>query len=141
VEASPHTSEQVPDSGPFAGSLVLCLDNEVSILEGMRALLEGWSCDVLIATSLAAAKAALASSTRSPDVVLADYHLDDGITGVEALARLNAGRQVPMPGIVITADYTEAVRDEAIEHGHHFMRKPIKPAQLRALLASVLGGA
>ena len=40
---------------PLAGLTVLAIDNEPSILEGMRALLTGWGCEVITAASLDAA--------------------------------------------------------------------------------------
>ena len=42
---------------PLAGLTVLAIDNEPSILEGMRALLTGWGCEVITAASLDGAPA------------------------------------------------------------------------------------
>ena len=51
-------------AGSLAGTAVLCIDNEPSILDGMRVLLGGWGCRVLTATDLTAALAAIAGSGR-----------------------------------------------------------------------------
>ena len=40
-------------------ALVLCLDNETTILEGMQQLLEGWSCEVIVAVDTESALAAI----------------------------------------------------------------------------------
>ena len=67
-----------------------------------------------------------------PDGLLVDYHLD-GETGIAAIAELRR-RLRRMPAILITADRTAHVREEAAADGVHVLNKPIKPASLRALL-------
>ena len=115
------------------GTVVLCIDNERAILDGMETLLGGWGCRTLKAADLAEALAAMEASGLEPDALLVDYHLDGG-NGVAAIAELRRrlGRQVP--AIVITADRSLHVRDEARAEGAHLLNKPIKPASLRALI-------
>ena len=60
------------------GVLVLCVDNQPSILEGMTQLLNGWGCEVLTAVGTRDALATVDERSRCPDVLLVDYHLDDG---------------------------------------------------------------
>ena len=55
----------------------------------MQALLEGWGCIVIMAQNAADAVEQLRRGAQAPDIILADYHLDDG-TGVEAVAALRA---------------------------------------------------
>jgi Na+/proline symporter/signal transduction histidine kinase/ActR/RegA family two-component response regulator len=123
-----------PAAGSLADTVVLCIDNERAILDGMQRLLGGWGCRVLTALDLADALAALDASDAEPDGLLVDYHLDGG-NGVVAIAALRrrAGRDIP--AILITADRSAAVRDEARAAGAHVLHKPIKPASLRALIA------
>jgi PAS domain S-box-containing protein len=118
-------------------SLVLCIDNEQSILEGMTHLLEGWSCEVLTATGTAAALEALARAGRPPDLLLADYHLDGEDTGLGSIAAVRE-RWGDIPAVVITADYGEAVRERVRAAGFGIMRKPVKPAALRAMMSQLL---
>src|SRR6202050_750733 len=63
-------------AGSLAGTTVLCIDNEPSILDGMRVLLGGWGCRGLPATDLTAALAAIAGGGHEPDGLLVDYHLE-----------------------------------------------------------------
>jgi CheY-like chemotaxis protein len=112
---------------------VLCIDNDRTILDGMETLLGGWGCRTLTAANLTEALAAIDASGLEPDGLLVDYHLD-GDNGIAAIAELRRrfGRQVP--AILITADRSLHVRDEARAEGAHLLNKPIKPASLRALL-------
>jgi Na+/proline symporter/signal transduction histidine kinase/CheY-like chemotaxis protein len=117
----------------LAGIVAVCIDNEPAVLDGMETLLRGWECTVLKAPDLAGALAALDAASVTPDGVLVDYHLDRG-TGIEAIAELRA-RCGPLPAILITADRTLGVREQARALDIQVLHKPVKPAALRALLA------
>jgi CheY-like chemotaxis protein len=121
------------DVGRLDGTTVLCIDNERAILDGMETLLGGWGCRTLKAADLTEALAAIDASGADPDGFLVDYHLDGG-NGIAAIAELRRrfGRQVP--AILITADRSLHVREEARAEGAHLLNKPIKPASLRALI-------
>jgi CheY-like chemotaxis protein/anti-sigma regulatory factor (Ser/Thr protein kinase) len=120
-------------AGRLAGTVALCIDNERSILDGMETLLGGWGCRVLAAPDLAAALVALEASGLEPDGLLVDYHLDGG-NGVAAIAALRRRLKRDLPAILITADRSAAVREEARSAGAHVLNKPVKPASLRALI-------
>ena len=117
--------------GRLAGTIVLCIDNERTILDGMETLLGGWGCRVLTAADLAAALAAMQGSGLQPDGLLVDYHLD-GANGVVTVAELRRRLNRDLPAILITADRSAHVRNEARAAGMHVLNKPIKPASLRA---------
>jgi signal transduction histidine kinase len=120
-------------AGSLAGTAVLCIDNEPSILDGMRVLLGGWGCRVLTATDLTAALAAIAGSGHEPDGLLVDYHLD-GSNGVGAITELRRRHGGDLPAILVTADRSVLVREEARTAAVQLLNKPVKPAALRALL-------
>ena len=125
------------DAGRLDGMVVLCIDNERSILDGMEALLGGWGCRAIKAADIAEALESLDASGLEPDGLLVDYHLDGG-NGIAAIAELRCrmrhdGRDVP--AIVITADRSPHVREAARAEGAHLLNKPVKPASLRALIA------
>ena len=114
---------------------VLVLDNEEAILAGMDAMLSGWGVRVRTAATLDEARRLVRRSRRAPDVILADYHLSDGELGDEAIAvlRRDLGRETP--AAIITADRMPDLMQRLTASGLHVLQKPIKPAQLRALLA------
>lgn len=116
----------------LTGLHVLCVDNEPIILEGMRSLLEQWGCQVICAPSLREAMLRC-SKGRAPDVVLADYHLDEE-TGVDVLQALSLHWQRPIKAVVISADNSDELRRTISEAGYLFLAKPVKPASLRASL-------
>ena len=132
VELPPRDQPFV-DPGQFAGTTALCIDNEPSVLDGMATLLGGWGCDVIKAPDLDTALAAIAESANPPNGLLVDYHLDHG-NGIDAIVALRA-HCGDLPAILITADRSPAVREQARAEGIQILNKPIKPAALRALLA------
>ncbi|HEY7997680.1 MAG TPA: response regulator, partial [Pseudolabrys sp.] len=93
----------------------------------------GWGCEVIKAPDLAIALAAIAESPVMPNGLLVDYHLDHG-NGIEAIVALRA-HCGDLPAILITADRSPAVREQARAQGIQLLNKPIKPAALRSLLA------
>jgi Na+/proline symporter/CheY-like chemotaxis protein len=127
-----------PDPGSLEGLTVLCIDNEQSILDGMQLLLSRWGIKVLTAAD---PESAIRQFAQRPDsVVLADYHLDNDVDGLELLKRLRDGRARPVAGALITADYSGNLAESARTEGYAVLRKPIKPAALRALLGSIAAG-
>jgi Na+/proline symporter/signal transduction histidine kinase/CheY-like chemotaxis protein len=121
------------DPSQLVGVTALCIDNEPSVLDGMETLLRSWSCEVIKAPDLETALAVIGESPLMPNGLLVDYHLDHG-NGIEAITELRR-RFGDLPAILITADRSPAVREQARTQGIQILHKPIKPAALRALLA------
>ncbi len=139
--ALPTSRSLTPQLGSFEGVRVLCIDNEPAVLAAMEALLKDWKCTVETAGN---AEAVLlrrmgfpASANIWPDVILADYHLDHS-TGTTAIARLRAAAHNAIPAIIITADHSTDVQREIRACGYVHLKKPLKPAALRAALAQAL---
>jgi Na+/proline symporter/CheY-like chemotaxis protein len=121
-------------AGQLAGTVVLCIDNEPAILDGLQTLLGGWGCRVLKAADLTEALAAIEGSGSDPHGLLVDYHLDGG-NGVGVIGELRRRYGRELPAILVTADRSLHVREEARAAGVHLLNKPVKPAALRALIA------
>jgi CheY-like chemotaxis protein len=109
------------------------------VLDAMQGLMERWDCDVRCGRNLEGLF--LSAGAFRPDVILADYHLDDGRNGLDAVhaLRLAAGRAIP--AIIITADHSPVIADAARELDCELLLKPVRPAELRALMQHLLGAA
>jgi CheY-like chemotaxis protein len=140
VPASSAALAQAPreaapvDRGQLLGITVLCIDNEPKVLDGMETLLGGWGCQVLKAPDLATAIAVMSEARGAPQGLLVDYHLDRG-NGLDAITELRQRFGAELPAILITADRSPHVRDEAGARDVQVLSKPLKPAALRALMA------
>ena len=129
----PAREEPRLDPRQLIGTTALCIDNEPAVLDGMETLLRGWGCDVIKASDLDGALAAIARTKMMPNGLLVDYHLDRG-NGIEAIVALRQ-RCGDVPAILITADRSPTVREQSRTEGIQVLHKPIRPAALRALLA------
>lgn len=119
------------------GVRVLCIDNESDILIAMHSLLGRWGCEVVCAQSQAQAEDLIAGGFL-PQLVLSDYHLDDGKTGLQALHMLRLAHGNDIGGIIISADRKSELQAQIREHGYGYISKPVKPLKLRALMNSIL---
>ncbi len=116
------------------GLCVLCVDNDCAILDGMEALLGQWGVRVLKARN--SAEAAQVCAQADIDALLADYHLGDGVDGLELLHRLRKSRTPPLAAALISADHGAEVALLARTAGYPLLHKPLRPAALRALLSA-----
>ena len=104
----------------------------------MAALLEGWGCDVATTRSGADALLRLSELGGAPDAVIADLHLDHCESGLSVVADIRQKLDMAVPAMIITADYSEKAAKEASLCGLEILKKPIKPAEMRALLSFLL---
>ncbi len=123
-------------SRDLEGVQVLCLDNDPLILDGMRQLLHTMGAKVATASN----REELAKqfgANGAPDIVLADYHLDAGDTGINAVLEVRqlSGREVPC--VIISADDSDVIRDRAKAVGFRFLPKPVNAPRLRALVLAL----
>jgi CheY-like chemotaxis protein len=128
------TATAAPTGGSkVEGLRVLCIDNDLSILDGMQTLLARWGIEVRLAAEPDVARAQVASGRF--DVVLADHQLDAEVDGLTLLDEF--GRSWPaLRRVLITGDTSPTLAAAVAARGIPMLRKPLKPAALRALLES-----
>ncbi|MGO1069875.1 hybrid sensor histidine kinase/response regulator [Lysobacter sp. CA199] len=131
--AAPQESAHPTLGDSLAGLRVLCIDNDREILDGMRALLDRWGANALLAATV---DDALALLDQNPDVALVDYHLHDRLDGLATIEALRERLGAPLPAALLTGDGSDALKHAARERGCRVLTKPIKPASLRAFLAA-----
>lgn len=123
-------------SGVLQGLRVLCVDNDVAILEAMQVLLQRWGCDVQTAgqpaQAIELAKQAELGG-RTIQVWLVDQHLDAYCEGLD-LIRMHVKNA---SAALITADSDPDLPERTQAVGAILLKKPLKPAALRAFLMSV----
>jgi len=118
------------------GLRMLCLDNDPLVLDGMGQLLLTMGATVLMARDREQLLAQFNHAERL-DIVLADYHLDDGDTGLNAMLEARQLQGADTPCIIISADDSDVIRDRAKAAGYRFMSKPVNAARLRALVLAL----
>lgn len=131
-----------PDPSPAHGASnleglsVLCIDNELKILDGLDLLMSGWNCRVESVASMESLKGILEKQADPPHAIIADYHLDDG-DGIEAVGMVRDHWGFDIPAVLATADRSPGVRNRAEAQSISIFHKPLKPAALRAFLNQI----
>ncbi|NQD77833.1 PAS domain-containing hybrid sensor histidine kinase/response regulator [Pseudomonas sp. CrR7] len=120
------------------GARVWVLDNDAAICAGMRTLLEGWGCQVVTALSEEDLARQVDNYHARADLLIADYHLDNDCNGIDSVARINARRAQPLPALMITANYSNELKQQIRELGHTLMHKPVRPMKLKTAMSHLL---
>ncbi len=151
VGRAPRSIESAPSSTKAAlgltlqGRLIVVVEDEAAVRDGLVVLLQAWGATVQAYDSVEHLEAALAGPLAEPqhpepDLLLVDYRLPQGRTGIEALALLRRRWQrQPLPAIIITGSTMGGHEQEAETHQFHLLIKPVLPNKLRAMIAFKLG--
>jgi signal transduction histidine kinase len=120
------------------GKLIVIVEDEPAVREGLQVLLTGWGASIVSLDSVAATREwanATDPSLIRPALVIADYRLEAGETGVAAITALRARFGAALPAIVATGSTMSGHEQEALEHDFHVLVKPVLPNKLRAMIA------
>lgn len=132
-------SSVTPDSPSdvLAGVKALCVDNEQQIIDAMTMLLKRWHCEVQSAKSALEIDGIL-NRGFVPDIMLVDYQLDHGKTGLEFVREIRQKTGIAIPAIIVTANHSRELVEELNEQDIKLLHKPVKPAILRATISNEL---
>ena len=137
AEAEPP-ARAVPVATRLTGARILLVENDQATADALKRLLQNWDAQVSAYRDLAEVAAGVAAGSVAPDLLILDYHLDDGACGLDVAAYLRNLTKAPLPVIVTTADYAPEIERRVAGIGAELMHNPIKPAQLRSLLTYML---
>lgn len=131
---NPNGTEHAMPSLDRPGALALIIDDEELILQSLRLVLEQWGWDVLAAASAEEALRQLDGAERLPDVIIADYRLRYGRTGVDAIRDIHAFVGELIPAILLTGDTSPDRIREARRSGFTLLHKPVTLSELSSHL-------
>jgi PAS domain S-box-containing protein len=135
--APPAPAQSLPPSS--LQGLAVVIDDEVLLRTGLRLLLDRWGLEVIdVATGAEAVDRLIKAGRRVPDLVIADYRLAPGITGLDAVDQIIAQVGRPRQTFILTGDMAPERMAEVEFRGHRLLHKPIMPDQLRRALAPAL---
>ena len=116
--------------------VIVVIDDDPMILDGLSGLLRSWGYRVVAAASCDAALAGLAELGEQPDFIISDYQLAGGQYGTQAIALLRHTYDVPALLITGTAAPVDAPGDGAIQYD--VLHKPVDVSALQSMLSHVL---
>lgn len=124
--------------GGYSPKLVVVIDDDPLVLEATDGLLRSWGCQVVTADSYSAAVARLVEIKRRPDLIVCDYRLPEGTSGVDAIEGLRSAFEIP--ALLISGDPSSPPGNGV--GSYHLLHKPVDATTFRAALidACVLPG-
>ncbi len=139
--AAPPASEGVDATPavptPLRTARFLVIDDDAMVRAGLVQLLASWGAQVSEEPGDAQLPQRLVGRPL-PDVILCDMRLADGLDGVALLAAIRQAVGKPVLAVVITGDTDPERVSMAGAGGDPVLHKPVRPAQLRALLRHLM---
>ena len=114
------------------GLKVLCVDDEPDIIKGMTSLLTRWGCRVETAQNDQEAVQSL--KAMIPDLLMVDYQIGGQVNGIDLIERIREKLGYQAGAVLITANQQDGLRQQCRELNISYLRKPVKPAAMRAIL-------
>ncbi|NQV61774.1 MAG: PAS domain S-box protein [Alphaproteobacteria bacterium] len=119
----------------LTGLRMLILEDNLGIQRATKALLERWGCEVLLAANRNEAMNIIAADKAMFDLIIADYHLEDGDNGVDTVLKIQELLEYDVPAIIVTADISNESLRHADKNEFPLLQKPFRPAALRSAIA------
>lgn len=141
-QALPVPSSKGPLCLTLDGRLIVVVEDEPAVLNGLEVLLKGWGAATAAFDSVASCTEwtlAADATACKPDLLIVDYRLEHGANGVDAITVLRQRFGESVPAIVITGSTMSSLDLEAQQKDFHLLIKPVVPNKLRAMIAFKLG--
>lgn len=126
----------IPDR--LHGKLVVVVDDDGLSRESTLRLLAGWGCRVTAVGSGAEALARLQQDGARPDLIICDYRLREGETGMHVIQQVRYAFAAQIPAVLVSGDTAPDLLRFAKTRGYPLLHKPVRPAKLRAVVSHLL---
>ncbi len=122
------------ESGDSVSGLVVLIEDDVHVANAWGLLLEAEGFQVATAASVSEARALIQHLAKPPELIISDFHLLDGSTGVEAVNEIRKYYDRNIPSFIVSGDTSKIVKDARLLENCTVMSKPVNTA--RMLLAA-----
>ncbi len=112
--------------------MIILIEDDVSVANAWELLLEAEGYRVATAASATEARAVVNHLDQAPNLIVSDYFLLDGSTGVEAVAEIRDFYDQNIPAFFVTGDTSKVVKDAHPVENSTLMNKPVSTARLLA---------
>jgi protein-histidine pros-kinase len=113
-----------------AAGLVILIEDDVNVANAWGLLLEAEGYRVATAASAPEARALIQHLDESPKLLISDFHLLDGSTGVEAVSSIREFFAQNIPAFIVSGDTSKVVKDSRLLDNCTLMSKPIDTNRL-----------
>jgi two-component system CheB/CheR fusion protein len=120
-----------------SGRRVLLVEDDLAVRDATRLLLKVEGYQVIAVGGLTDAMRAVRAA-EGLDLLVTDYHLQDGETGTQVIAEIRAALQAPLKAILISGDIAVASRELSLDPSLRIARKPIRAEELLTTIRGLL---
>ena len=132
AETADAESEEAPLAEEEGSGLVILIEDDVNVANAWGLLLEAEGFRVATAESATEAKALMRHVEETPALLVSDFHLSDGSTGVEAVSLVRENYGAPIPAFIVSGDTSKVVKEARLLENCTLMCKPIDTNRLLA---------
>lgn len=121
---------------------IVVVEDEPAVRGGLEVLLKGWGATVATFETVEASRAwaqTAPADAKAPDLLVVDYRLEHGNTGLDAIQALRGRFGPQVPAIMVTGSTMSGLEADAQAHDFHLLVKPVVPNKLRAMIGFKLG--
>ena len=127
---APEDAEGSP--ARVGSGLIMLIEDDLNVVNAWGLLLEAEGFDVATAESARDAAALVRHLETPPDLIISDFHLVDGSTGVEAVAMVREAYDCDIPAFIVTGDTSKMVQEARMTDNCIIMNKPVNTDDLLA---------
>lgn len=137
IERSQATTKKdgtlpVEKNSTQASGLIILVEDDEQVANAWALLLEAEGYRVAIAAAANEAAELLAGEEAPPDLLISDFHLQDGSTGVEAVELIRRRFDRIIPAFIVTGDTSKLVQEARSIENCAIMNKPVNTDRLLA---------
>jgi len=135
VAAPRHAQgEEIKSAATESGGVgtVILIEDDVNVANAWGLLLEAEGYRVATAKSAPEADAIIEHLDTVPSLLISDFHLLDGSTGVEAVMGIREHYGVNIPAFIVSGDTSKVVKDARPVDNCTLMSKPVNTSRLLA---------
>ena len=118
----PHTDD--------ASGLIILIEDDVNVANAWGMLLEAEGYRVATAASATEARTLINHLDEAPALIVSDFHLADGSTGIEAVSDIRDHYALGIPAFIVTGDTSKIVKDAQTVENCTLLNKPVNTGRL-----------
>jgi DNA-binding response OmpR family regulator len=128
--AKDDDASHVPDSEALSAGLIILIEDDVNVANAWGLLLEAEGFRVATAASAEESEALIRHLDETPMLLISDFHLLDGSTGVEAVSSIREFFDAEIPAFIVSGDTSKIVKDARLLDNCTLMSKPVDTNRL-----------
>lgn len=137
VERPQITPVAAPSNDLAMSGGILLVEDDPDVRNATHMLLSAAGYEVMTAASLAEALQRVRAS-RGPDLLVTDFHLPGGETGIQVISSLREELRATLQAVLITGDTSSAVKDFAHDPDLRIVSKPVQAEEFLQIVRDLL---